>query len=306
MALVVSGLNGNGYYINNDIYVDLSINDVNSQVLYYTIRLTNSSTAETSGDIKVYPKLDGTLKLNITPLVKSMFKVPTHNTNYSNVITDNSNRELLNIRVYVAFEVASVQSSYTQDFNSKSFFRGGEIGNKNNLTTSVGEVLRVVETLPYWSGYPTAEYKVTSGYNVEKNPLMDNVVDKELRITKGCNHVYLKFLNSKGGYSYWLFEGLTENKGSSNAGYSNNFGVVLDYGNSVSPSIQTYSIVPKRFYPLMLDLIESSEIYLYEDNNWERIINDNNKLDRKEYKKNYEVKLSFERVSNYNPQVLWQ
>lgn len=301
----VSGLSGNNYYINNDIYVHLSISELNAIPVNYEVKITNAETQQNE-TVKIYPKADGSVMFNLSPALKSLFKKPEHNTSYQlEELTDNACRNVFNFLFISRYTISDVPFEDITTLTGKVFLRGGFIGNNSNIILSLGTVLNSSEIMPYWSGYPVAEYKLLSS-GISKNTFLDSIENKELRYFKGCNPTYLKFLNSKGGYSYWLFEGLTDNKGTSNLGYSNNFGKVTDFGNTVNPSIQLYSKVPARFYPLMLDLIESPEIYIYKSSNeWERIINNNNSLSRNEAKKSYEVKLNFERISNYKPSLLW-
>lgn len=306
MALIVIGLDGNGFLINSNIYANLSINDAGAEVLFYNIRITDASNPQKFQEVKVYPKQGNSLRVNLSPMLKSLFKKPNHNINYSAVSQTNT-FEIFNLRFECSFLVSGFPFSNILTINNKTFIRGGYRSNLQNHSSVIGTVLSPVETIPYWSGYPIAEYKIISGFNIEKNPFIDSFTSKELRYFKGCNPTYVKFLNSLGGYSYWLFEGLTNNTSTSNAGYSNNFGEVTDFGNTVNRSIQLYSKVPARFYPMMLDLIESSEIYVYNFGyqTWARIINNNNSLSENDAKKSYEVKLNFEVVSNYNPEILW-
>lgn len=311
MAVIVTGLSGNGYYINNNIIVSLDTDNAGAEVLFYNIRITDASNPQKFQEVKVYPKQGNSLSVNISPMLKSLFKKPNHNINYSGISQTNT-FEKFNLRFESSFIVSGFPFSNILTINNKTFIRGGYRSNLQNRSSVIGRVLSPVETIPYWSGYPIAEYKIVSGFNIEKNPFADSFTSKELRYFKGCNPTYVKFLNSLGGYSYWLFEGLTNNTSTSNAGYSNNFGEVTDFGNTVNRSMQLYSKVPARFYPMILDLIESPEIYVYNNSidsekkdTFVRIINNNNSLSENDAKKSYEVKLNFEVVSNYNPEILW-
>lgn len=308
MAIIVGGFNSDGYFINSPVFIDISFVPQGGQVLsYFTLKITNSQ--QNSGDIKIYPRPgSNSVRLNLSPVLKSMFKTPKHNTNYSNVVIENSAKEVFNFLFTANFKVSDIDFSEVLTVQNRTFYRGG-LNNNNfyNHTAAIGRILRKTEILPFWNGYPTAEYTIDENRNIVKNPLMQEVSNKEFRLIHGCNNQYLKFLNSLGGYSYWLFEGSTESKSTSNLGYSNTFNNAVNFGNEVTRNLQLYSKVPSRFYPLIQDLVESPEVYIYNfsDMDWYPIINKNNTADKNNAKKSYEVKLNFDVVSNYNPSLLW-
>lgn len=305
----IIGLNGNGIFINNPILVSAIFTQSGNPVplKFLVVRITNASTQEFT-EIKTYPLFgDNKVRIDLSPILKSMFKKPVHDTSYSIVTDESNNREVFNFSFIGNYEISGIPYSQILNINNKAFFRGGYRTNLQNHGSVIGSRLNSTPVIPYWSGYPVAEYKVITDFKIEKNPIIDNISDRERRYVKGCNPVYVKFLNSLGGYSYWLFEGLTNNSNTNNLGYSNSFNETIDFGNDLKRSLQLYSKVPVRFYPLMLDLIESQEIYVYNYayQPWARIINNNNSLSENDAKKNYEVKLNFEVVSNYNPSLLW-
>lgn len=305
MAVTVIGFEKNGLFINNPILLDLTFEPSGGEGnLYFTIRVTNASTTENSGIIKISPKnYANTARIDISPLLKSMFRNPDNNTNYTNISEESSSRAVFNFQITANYIVSGIPGSQTTTINNRSFFRGGYRANLENHNANIGSYLSPVDVLPYWNGYPIASYKVGENFEIIKNPDISGVVAKELRIKPACNNYYVKFLNSLGGYSYWLFQGLTESKSTTNLGYSNVFNRVNDFGNTIKRNVTLYSKVPKRFYPLMEDLADSRNVYLFNYSNmaWYPIINENNKTERNDYKKNYEVKFNFELVTNYNP-----
>lgn len=307
-AISVYGLSSNGYYIYNPIFIEVNFTPSAGEVMnFFVIKIVSASDSSINSEIKVYPKTDqNSVKLDISGTVKSFFKKPVNNTVYVGSFEENSNREVLNFTftAHYLFEGTPMQKIRTE--GGYRFFRGGLNNNSlNNQTAAVGSVLRKSEKLPYWSGYPTAEYTVNENFGIVKNTVIDTIENKERRIVTGCNNFYIKFLNSLGGYSYWLFQGLKESKNTTNLGYSNVFNEFKDFGNRVERKVSVYSKVPARFYPLIEDLVESSSIFLYNysDMTWYPIKNENNRTEFDVYKKNYEVKLNFELISNYNPTI---
>lgn len=304
--VTVDGLSSNGYVINNPIFLNLNFisSEINDELLFFTIKITDASTQENI-EIKIAPiPNNNTLKVDISDLVKAFFVKPKHNENYLTSSFFENNRKVFNFFFTASFFNYGSEFSVVHTLNGKVFFRAGFDNNKVvNQTLTQGTILRRTETLPYWASYPTAEYSIDSEMKIVKNPLIDSVENKERRIAFNCNNYYVKFLNSLGGYSYWLFQGMTVNKTTTNLGYSNVFNDFHDFGNKTKRTISLYSKVPARFYPLIEDLVESREIYLYnfEGVTWQPIKNENNKTERNDIKKNYEVKLNFELISGYNP-----
>lgn len=126
--------------------------------------------------------------------------------------------------------------------------------------------------------------------------------------------MYFKFKNSLGGYSYWLFENWNNEESNQNLGVLKGWDGLKDLGNEIDPAISVTSKIPKRFFPLIQDLIISEEIYIYTPGDgyskqgvsiWEKITSNNNKLSQNLFNENEKVKLKFDRHYRYNPSVLW-
>lgn len=297
---------GNGYVINNPIFIDfIFIPENSNEVLsFFTLQVTDASTMENES-INISP-IPGQNRatIDISDLIKSFFPKPEHDTNYSTVSFVDNNRRAFNFLFIANYIVSGSGFSVLATMNNRVFFRAGYDNNKKeNQYLTPNTVLRRTELLPYWTGYPVAEYYIDGDRKIVKNPIIGTIANKERRTVFNCDNYYVKFLNSMGGYSYWLFQGMTVNKTTTNLGYSNVFNDFHDFGNKTKRTISLYSKVPARFYPLMEDLVESREIYIYnfEGITWQPIKNENNKTERNDNKKNYEVRLNFELISGYNP-----
>lgn len=302
MALIVTQL-GRAIYINNPIVIDFRENTPDITVVRYELRITNAST-QFAQTFRFSPNLDGTLKIDISPLIKSMFKKPKHNEGVGPI--DNSAREVFNLNFTCLFNTPTENNrTSTAISNNKVFFRGGIRGQKFNVLVISDGILRSSDKLPVWPGYPTLEYSVGDNYNITQS-IPGPLSNTEQMKVKGCNPVYLKYLNSKGGYSNWLFEGQNETMDTTNSGHSNSIFGIVDFGNETDFEVELYSKVPARYHGLMLDLIDSPEIYIFSGGEYIRVINSNNKMERGNFKKVYEVKFNFKRLTNYNAQTLWQ
>lgn len=305
MALIVSEI-GKANYINNPILVSFQENTPNSTVVRYGMIITNSTTQE----FEVFsfsPNLNGELTVDIAAAIKSMFKAPKHNMGVGP--TEHSGREVFNFLFTSTYTMPGILVPLIHQLlvTGKVFYRGGKRGQHFNVQVTLG-ALRSSDKIPVWSGYPSLEYTSGADFNIYQS-IPSPSVTEQMKV-KGCNPVYLKYMNSLGGYSFWLFEGENENTSTDNAGYSNSLTNVVDFGNSSEQEIELYSKVPARYHGLMLDLIDSLEIYIFNPSlvgeQYFRVVNSNNEIERGNFKKMYEVKFKFKRVTNYNAQILWQ
>lgn len=284
--IISHDLNSNGYLINNEIWFNISADET---AVYFRLVLTNLSNSKISTQFISYANASNNVFVNIQSIVKSMFDVPNGETNNS-----------------ATFQISITANEGTNITFQKSFIRGGNRVNDTNQTISPNQTLRLYETLPVWSGFPIYDYFLSSDYVIQKQNLAD-VINIDYRRIKGCNNVYIKFLNQKGGYSYWLFESYTKKEGNTNLGYlvnsqDNN---LLDLGNESKSDLQIYSKIPQQYRQYALDLIESADIYAYRQGNWEKIFSRNNIIEFDNIKKVYSVNLNIDLNYRFNPSLLW-
>jgi hypothetical protein len=308
----VSGLESSGYLINNDIYITcppyLSLTGAD-RTTYYSLTFKNLETQKLSNPIEVYPILGKGVKLNISPIIKSMFTYPQASNDYTSltpfVLGSNYHNFEIVINRYHTTDASTVEV-YESVILTRAFIRGGERTNNSNLTKSIGEVLRPTEVLPVWAGYPTAEYKIAAGFTIKQNNNLSTVIDREQLDVKGCDPVYIRFLNQQGAYSTWLFEGATDSQGGNDLGYANNLGEVIDLGKEFSSETTLYSKIPFKWAALIQDLLISPEVYIYTGaNTWGRITLGANKIETNNYKKVIETKIKYENITNFNPSLVW-
>lgn len=305
----VTGLDSNGYLIDNEIWVNASL--IGSGAQKYFVNITNQVTQESTGNLRLYPRPEGGISVNLSPMLKSFMREQPNDTQYnglSQVITNNWTP----FRVRIGCEYINSDNFTSNVFINydRNFFFGGYRTQKTNQNVSVNQKLRMSDRLPIWSGYPTAEYTVNSSFQIVKNTNLNTVTEKDFRRVRGCDPVYLKFKNSIGGYSYWLFEGWNDEQGNTGLGVNESRQKVYDLGSDVDFSLNTYSKVPFEYYGLIQDLIISPEIYLYNpeetiNDAWERIRSVSNRTTEDPFSKVYETKLRFQRILKYNPSVLW-
>ena len=313
----ISGLSSNFYLSDNPIY--LTVSNIVADASYIEVFLTkyksDGSVDSVSTPQKIY-NLSTSISLDIAPLVKSFMPEPSHNTNYTNLSQFAFNNNFIKAKItvnevkYVLPQGRSDTRGYDATVSSQSFtkhfIRGGYRTYDSNKNLVVGQNLIVTDVIPAWGGYPVDYYttNTTSGI-VKNNSIPTNL--KEERSVKGCNPLYVKFMNSLGGYSYWLFENYENEEGNDNLGSILRQSSILDLGSEYNSDLELISKVPERFMPLMKDLIVSKEIYLYnsEDQTWQRILSNNNKVKTNPFDVNTKVKLKFAIPTRYNPSLLW-
>lgn len=283
--IISHDLNSNGYFINNEIWFNINSD---SDVVYYKLIFTNLGNAKISTQFISYADANDNTYVNIQSVVKSLMNVPDGETNNSTKI-----------------QISITANEGTNITFTKDFIRGGKRVNDTNQTISPNQTLRLSEKLPVWSGFPVYDYFLSSGYVIQKQNLAD-VTNIDYKRIKGCNNIYLKFLNQKGGYSYWLFESYTGKESGTNLGYvtsaTNN---IIDLGNESKSGLEVYSKIPKEYRDYALDFVVSPDIYAYQNGAWKKVSTANNSVEWDNIKKVYSVNFQIGLYHRFNPSLLW-
>lgn len=299
-TLLVSGIDGDRYLINNEVWID-----INSELdpIYYKITFENLTNQKNSKPLIVYPNANANAKVNLAPVVKSLFSDPQYNDNYiiGDQIIPNSN----SIRISVSYKLEGAEEEIGYQ-TTKTFIRGGKRTNDTNQTLISGAILRPSELLPVWTGYEAAEYYLDIN-NLVRKRLIGQVAatDVDNRRSKGCNELYFTFLNQMGGYSNWLFDSHTEQSSNSNLGAFVKDNEINDLGNTADFKLQVYAKVPKQYIGLIEDLIISPEIYVLLDGANVRVTSGRNNTKVNNIDRSYTVNLNFEFQYRINPSLLW-
>jgi hypothetical protein len=283
--IISHDLNSNGYLINNEIWFNIN---ADSDVVYFKLILMNLSNSKISTQFISYADPNNNSFVNIQSVVKSLFDVPNGGTNNSTKI-----------------QISITANDGTNITFLKDFMRGGNRVIATNKTISPNQTLRLSEKLPVWSGFPAYDYFLSSSYVIQEQTLAE-ISNIDYKRVKGCNNVYLKFLNQKGGYSYWLFESYTKKETNTPLGYiingSNN---MIDLGSESNNDLQIYSKIPKEYKQYVLDVIVSPDIYAYRNGLWEKIFMKSNSNEYDNIKKVYTVNINIDLNYRFNPSLLW-
>lgn len=307
MALIVTGLTGDFFYSNNPIFVTIQELNLHEYITvkigdYEPIRITPIRTNPITEPIAT--KIS---RIDISSYIKSL--IP--NLNQNNTV-QNINIDIISWENSWIGGVVPIPMTVSSFSITKNFVLGGVRGNGTNVQAATATFLRPTAKTPYWVGYPVDESFITnsaSGWYIQKTPLNPSGrSDVERRKIKGCNPTYVKFLNSLGGYSYWMFEGVTDQQKNTNSGIINN-NVTIDLGNQFDRELELYSKVPIDYMPIMQDLVFSPEIYIYRLGGsgviWDRYYSGSNTLEVNPAKSAQEVKIKLKPFNNYNPQRIW-
>lgn len=277
----MTGLESNGYYINNEIWIRLTSYSGN---LYFTLRIDNGQ-----GGImvqRIYADVSGSARVNISPIIKALFN-------------ENSTVQ--------QFTITRIISGNNNSLSiTKKFIRGGIRTTETNASATASTWLTPSEKFPVFSGFPIQFYYLTNDYNRQEF-LQQDVPESllDLRNTRGCNGMYIRFLNQLGGYSYWFFESHSFIESSSNLGGFISDNQVNDLGNEEETTIKCFSKFPKEYKGLAKDLIVSQDISYYHSGNFIRIRNSKNSIETDNNKRAYGVTLKFDIDYRFNPSLLW-
>lgn len=283
--IISHDLNGNGYLINNEIWFNVNADE---DIVYFKFVFNNLGNAKISTGFVSYADANDNVFVNIQPVIKSLFDVP-------NGLTNNSTKVQISITANDGTNLTFI----------KDFVRGGNRVNETNQTISPNQTLRLYSTLPVWSGFPVYDYFLSPSYVIQQQNLAD-VTNIDHRRIKGCNNIYLKYLNQKGGYSYWLFESYGEKETNTPLGSlvtaNNN---LLDLGSESKSDLNVYSKIPKEYKQYAFDLIVSPDVYAYQNGNWKKIFMKSNNIERDNIKRVYTVTLNIDLNYRFNPSLLW-
>lgn len=285
--IISHDLNSNGYLINNEIWFNVN-SDVS--VVYFKLVLTNLGNGKISTNFISYADANNNVFVNIQPIVKSLFSVPNGTTNNSTKI-----------------QISITSNTGTNIIFTKDFVRGGNRVNETNQTISPNQSLRLYEKLPVWSGFSAYDYFLTSDYLIQEKNLSEiDPLFIDYRRIKGCNNIYLKYLNQKGGYSYWLFESYSEKESNDPVGdLVSGDNSLLDLGQESKSDLQIYSKIPKEYKQYAFDLIVSPDVYAYQNGSWKKIFMKSNSIEKDNIKRVYSVNLNIDLKYRFNPSLLW-
>lgn len=308
--MIVTGLNSNRYLVGNPIPVTMSLE---AGALFTTssyIEMTITKIATHPGDetytlpiIRLHPSPSG-LTIDLAPYIKGLMPKPyIPYSSYTNPIPN-----------YQRFNIAmsETQTNTSNTFLSKTFVRGFKRDDEPYaITLAVNEELNPADKIPVWGAYPSARFWIDASSEIQSTTVVESQYIKQMKVPVACNPFYLRFMNSLGGYSFWMFNAWDWQTKSKEEGVIER-PTFLDnesLGFTEENIVTVDSRVKREFYPLIRDLLVSPVIQVYQQfsttRTWKKIELKGNSITENNYEDLIEVSLSFNLHLNNKPSVLW-
>ena len=252
----VTGLENNYYLSGNDIWIKVYI--FAKPLLRLELKVTNLNTGKTLPIFKLYADPANAVIFNASQTIRPLQPYPNH-VNYNT------------LQKYKIEFTAILDDNTTEALSLERYFiRGGR--DKNNIDEwylQNNEKLFISKWVE-WQGIdlPGEANKILNQYVVDFVP---DIQDRYLmHIADKCKVKIIKFLNSKGGYQFWIFEA-SEIKAKSKAKSTVarvpmqlRADAYLGVGVDTSKELKLKSKVPAILQPIILDLLDSPDVLLYD------------------------------------------
>lgn len=298
--MTVTGLENNYYLAFNDIWI--AVNGFAQDVNILEIKVTNLTTGIALKEFELSPSPDNDFEFNICIPVRNLFPETDH----------------ININSLQSFKIdfkASFEDTAIPDETitiEKYFVRGGR--NKQGINEwflNPSEELLVGKWIDYVGitipGYPQ---------RIQGTSIVNYIPTTSYKVLKtSCDYKIVKFLNSLGGYQFFIFE-KWEIKRPTKAGKlikkktnrlrKDNFRNVAIAN---SRTIVFHAFTPWEIQEIFSELVESPEVFLYNpsgtdnDSKWERLAIENNESIENNWTRKYENKVEFSFSNYYNKTV---
>lgn len=253
--MTITGLENNYYLAGNGIWIQIS--NFPKVPIRLELKVTNINTSVSYPLLRLYPDQNNVFQCNICQAVRPLQPYPNH-------ITVNT---LQNYRMEftVTFEDNTTEATTLE----KYFIRGGRTKNSiDEWYLQNGQKL-VIGTWVDWRGIMLPGYanKIQEGLIVNYIPPATETY--KMILPSGCNAMIIKFRNSLGGYQYWVFETYEikpKIKGKNTIyqiPHRLRDDASLNTGIDASEEITLKTKTPAELQPIILDLIKSPEILMY-------------------------------------------
>lgn len=262
--MTITGLSSDLYYMENPILVNITALTTNTN--YINITLTNQNDGLNpiiSNTLRLYPNVSNEIiNLDLSEYIKGNFPRPQHPTSPINDDPINTNYVKFSINFT---EVLTNGSSASITTLIKTFLRGGTFSQSNNITAQVGDVLKETDNILVWGSLPRRKYYIDASKRIYSTNI---IPDAEVYRMKelGCDPFYVRFRNTKGGYSYWYFPTYEISRKIKSDGFVNKTPISDSFslGNNIEIKYNCESKIKEENYALARALMSSSEIHAYD------------------------------------------
>src|SRR5690606_34253914 len=167
-----------------------------------------------------------------------------------------------------------------------------------------------------WQGFQSAKYTLNESNQVVFTNILNNE-EIERRKVVTCNPAFLRFLNTKGGYSYWLFEEWEMKKKTTKTERIERVGNPFDLGLKSTHELSLNTRVEERYIATLDALLQSPEVWAYrvsdtfftkgnlEKGVWTRIYNNGGDIKWNAFERVNEYSFEFDLLFKQNPELKW-
>ena len=298
--MTVTGLEGDLYYINNPILINIT--DLNVDINYIQLGLSNINdplNTILSNKLRIYPNVNREIiGFDLSEVIKANFTRPKH----PEIILGDAPIATN----YILFKIKMIGISFNDGTelpysSNKTFLRGGEDTQENNVTNIIGDDLKITDKHLSWGGLPFNKYFINSDKKIELAGLIPNDEIQQMNPI-GCDPFYVRFLNNKGGYSFWYFPVWEKDKKTKSAGYVDRHRPLDSFslGFEATHTVKAESKIRREHFAIAESLVSSPEIYVYNryGNTWAKIditkssFSSNTYEDVTDFNANFDIKLS--------------
>lgn len=307
--MTINGLSLNRYLLNNPIWVDIS----DAPKTIYLTFLTIDDDVETliaPYEIKTF---NGKASFDISEIIKSIMKEPHHPEGMPSGEIVQSNSTTLTLRF-------QGQEDDSEVLITKTFIRGGDATMGSNLTLTANAVLKESAKIPVWEVFQSSKYYLNENNRIVYTNILSNEEIERMSVVN-CNPLFLRFLNTRGGYSFWLFEEWEVNEKSKKTDRIKRRGNPLDLGLEMEYELETTTRVNREYNATLSALLKSPEIHVYNIANllnnrgslnfqerfdmWTQIYNAGGSMAWNSFEEMNEYVFKFDLLFNEKPTLIW-
>ena len=264
--MIVTGLSNNFYLIHNEIIVTITPSNPNA----FWCEVTATSGLETQ-TVKLYP-INNIFEFDVSVLAKLFFTYESL-IDYDNPEDNNNNLKLIEIEFKIIYSISEeIQNIIKYCINGYNQINDINYFNENFF----------YEKYKLFAGFPfsiiTDRYTIISTNEVSQ--LIPELTNINYTIIGDCypdNVCYIKWLNSKGYYSYWLFKGKKEYEKVKEKGKVQRY---FQFMNEVTSNVNSlgfsseieiicYDVIEKEYWLQVKELYSSREVYLWNKKQYE-------------------------------------
>lgn len=302
--MIVAGLNTNRYLAGNPIPVNLSLSGSNFEtgsfiVMTITRLVTHPDDIAKTITSKLYPGPKG-IDIDLAPFIKGLLPYPyVPTTTYQNPVPNYQN---------FTIDFSENQTDTSNSFTNKMFIRGFKREKSSTaFTLSVNDQLNPAAKIPVWIGMPTARFWIDASNTIQSTPVVTGSDVKQMRTPTTCDPFYVRFLNSLGGYSFWMFNAWEWDTKTKDVGVIENVGNNRSLGFKEENTVTVDTRVKREFYPLIRDLMSSPVIQVLDKfgTDWNKIELKGQSIKENNYDDLIEVTVTFDLMLGNKPEVIW-